>query len=436
MSTTFAEHVRQLQERYETAIGLQADIDGILLHSGLEKYYFADDQSAPFRLFGHFAQWLPVDRPGQLILIRPGRKPRYFQVIPPDFWYDQTVDNAGWWADCFEITVLSDEQLVAEHLPAADTLAFLGEDETLAEELGIRPESINNRSLLNYLDYFRAYKTHHEIEQIRSANQLALEGHAAACDCFLNGGNEFEIHLAYLSACGITESECPYPNIVALDRKASILHYQNRNRNGIGNKSQVLLIDAGCRINNYCSDITRTTVKDSCPAVFRDIVRGVDELEQQLVGKVKVGSSYIELHREALSALAELAGRLGLIRCGVEQAMSLGMPQLFMPHGVGHLLGVQVHDVGGHLASPDGGSAPPPPEYPFLRNTRIMTDSMVFTVEPGFYFIPMLLDPERTTPRGKELNWSLIDQLLPLGGVRIEDNVLVTPAGPVNLTRQ
>jgi len=109
-----------------------------------------------------------------------------------------------------------------------------------------------------------------------------------------------------------------------------------------------------------------------------------------------------------------------------------------MPHGVGHLLGIQVHDAGGRQINPQGDMQAPPADYPALRNTRTVEKNQVFTIEPGLYFIPQLLNPERGnadgTARGKLINWKLIDALIPLGGIRIEDNVLVTATGVENLT--
>ena len=108
----------------------------------------------------------------------------------------------------------------------------------------------------------------------------------------------------------------------------------------------------------------------------------------------------------------------------------------FMPHGVGHLLGIQVHDVGGHQRDVKGAVESPPANSPYLRNTRIIAKDMIFTIEPGCYFIPILLEPQRDTTRGGVINWKVVEQLYPCGGVRIEDNILVTDEGSENLTRQ
>ena len=122
-----------------------------------------------------------------------------------------------------------------------------------------------------------------------------------------------------------------------------------------------------------------------------------------------------------------------IINCSAEQAFEQRLTEAFCPHGLGHLLGLQVHDVGGQQITEDGELYPPPENYPALRFTRPITENMVLTVEPGLYFIAALLEPYRST--SDLLNWDLLDALLPYGGIRIEDNVRVLSTGTENLTR-
>ena len=437
MKQLFAAHIAHLQECYTDALSLLPGAEGVLIYSGAEQYYYADDQAVSFRAYGHFCHWLPVNRPDQAVLIVPGRRPVYFQVIPPDYWYDQTIVNASWWADEFDIVTLNNIEQVRSTLRHPEKLAFLGESKSLAMAMGIETPRINPQMLLHNLDFGRATKTAYEIEQIRSANRLALQGHEVSRNRFLDGGGEYDIHMSYLQACQLTEQECPYTSIVALDEKAAILHYQHKRRHRPQDgEGQILLIDAGHRVNNYCSDITRTTVKPGCNTLFSQLLTGMEAIEKRLAAAVRPGISYVDIHRSAMQQLAALAIELEIISCSMEEAMALNLPGLFMPHGVGHLLGLQVHDVGGHLKSADGTASPPPAEYPFLRNTRTLAPDMVFTIEPGFYFIPLLLDPERDSAKGRHLNWGLIDSLIPFGGIRVEDNVRVTADAGENLTRQ
>jgi Xaa-Pro dipeptidase len=125
----------------------------------------------------------------------------------------------------------------------------------------------------------------------------------------------------------------------------------------------------------------------------------------------------------------------GILKCGPEEAFTKELTVPFCPHGLGHLLGIQVHDVGGQQLDIDGHTQSPPEPYASLRLTRPLAQDMVITVEPGLYFIPMLLAKKQAN--GAPIDWSLVDLLSPFGGIRIEDNVRILPAGAgvENLTR-
>jgi Xaa-Pro dipeptidase len=125
-----------------------------------------------------------------------------------------------------------------------------------------------------------------------------------------------------------------------------------------------------------------------------------------------------------------------VLLCSAATAFNRGLTRAFLPHGLGHLLGLQFHDVGGLQTNRSGASAQPPAEYPSLRLTRTVAVDQVFTIEPGIYFIPMLLERLRAGPDAALLNSPLIERLMPFGGIRIEDNVVVTANGVRNLTRE
>ena len=437
MKDLFAEHIAKLTSIYGEALALLrskgSDIEAVLVHSGSEQFYHGDDRGVPFEAYGHFRHWLPVNRPDQFLYFAPGRKPIYYQIVPEDFWYDQSIEVEDWWADAFQIIRLRSVKELLKLLPDS-TNTYLGGNTGLAQDLGIEREHINPQPLLAFLDFERACKTRYELEQLRAANRTAMSGHRAARECFLEGGNEYMIHTAFLAACNILEAESPYTNIVALDEKSAILHYQYKRR-GHAESSRVLLIDAGCRVNGYGSDVTRTSVRQNVHTVFAGLLEGMNRLEQSLVAEVEPDRDYPDIHLSALKGIAGLLIEHQICFGGSDELLELEVPQLFMPHGVGHLLGIQVHDVGGHQRDINGTLEKPPAHSPMLRNTRTMAENMVFTIEPGCYFIPMLLEPERTTEKGRHINWSLVDELYTCGGIRVEDNVRVTADGHENLTR-
>jgi Xaa-Pro dipeptidase len=112
-----------------------------------------------------------------------------------------------------------------------------------------------------------------------------------------------------------------------------------------------------------------------------------------------------------------------------------GITKTFFPHGIGHFLGLQVHDVAGHAADDRGTPNPPPEDHPFLRTTRIIEPNQVFTIEPGLYFIDSLLADLQSSEQSKYMNWDVIDSFRPFGGIRIEDNVIVHRDRNENMTR-
>ena len=439
-SKHYGDHIAKLRRSYESSLthvnseNGAIGIEGVLIHSGSEARYFSDDRIIPFQAYGHFLHWLPVNRPDQFVYIAPGQQAIYFQVVPRDFWYDQAITTESSWAEQFHIIRLISKSDLDKHLPNA-RIAYLGAEPEFADSIGIDAELINPGALLAYLDFQRAIKTGYELVQLREANRVGLLGHAAARESFLLGASEYDIHMAFLNTCGILEEQSPYTNIVALDEKSAILHYQHKRRDS-AQASQVLLIDAGCRVNGYGSDITRTSIKKTAHTVFKSLLTGMEKLQQELVCRIKPGMAYQDLHDAALAGVADLLVEHDLCRQPPAALIDQKLPQLFMPHGVGHLLGIQVHDVGGQQKDIAGGNAPPAEHSPALRNTRVMKPNMVFTVEPGLYFIPLLLEAERNQARGEFINWELIDELYPCGGIRVEDNVRVTEQGVENLSRQ
>ena len=434
-SALFSAHVAHLQEIYEQALDFSGgnEFDGVLIHSGSEKAYFADDRGVPFQSYGHFLHWLPVNRPEQCLLIQKGERPKFLHVVPSDYWYDQTVHLDDAIANAVDVVKLSSIDQIKAELANAK-LAYIGEESIKYTSLLGANIVCNPGKLLHFLDYHRAYKTDYEIAQLQSANQTALIGHAAAVDTFQQGGTEYDIHQAYLNACGILENEAPYTNIVAVNENAAILHYQNKKR-ARDNKNNVLLIDAGFRCNGYGSDITRTTAASSAHPVFVELLKEMEAIELELIAAVRPGLSYVDIHILTLQKIGELLKSLNIVTCDSDALLDNQLTQVFMPHGVGHLLGIQVHDVAGFQQDVHGTMVKAPSHSPNLRNTRMIDKNMVFTIEPGCYFIPMLLEPHRSSKFKAFFNWPLIDQLVGNGGIRIEDNILATESGSINLTR-
>ena len=150
---------------------------------------------------------------------------------------------------------------------------------------------------------------------------------------------------------------------------------------------------------------------------------------------MRAGRDYRDIHLDAHRLLAGVLQDLGVVRMSPEAQLEAGVSAAFFPHGIGHLIGLQVHDVAGFAASDSGGTIDRPAGHPFLRLTRTLAPGMVVTIEPGLYFIDMLLAPLREGPHAGAIDWALIEHLAHFGGVRIEDDVACTEGAPENLTR-
>ena len=217
-----------------------------------------------------------------------------------------------------------------------------------------------------------------------------------------------------------------------MNEAGATLHYQHLERRP-PSPPRSLLLDAGASVNGYGSDITRTW--SHADGDFAALVAAMDTLQRGLCAEVRAGVDWRAIHLLAVSRIAGLLVESGLLRCSPEQAMTQGLVSRFFPHGIGHLLGLQVHDVGGTQAGPDGGEIARPAGHPALRLTRILEAGFVVTMEPGIYFIDALLAPLRQGQHATQVDWERVAALRPFGGIRIEDDLVVTDAGCENLTR-
>ncbi|MFM8354788.1 MAG: M24 family metallopeptidase, partial [Gammaproteobacteria bacterium] len=209
-----------------------------------------------------------------------------------------------------------------------------------------------------------------------------------------------------------TSAELPYHSIIATNAHGALLHYQHYDRVPPSVRRS-FLIDAGATAYGYAADITRTYVDPTAPdgALFAALIDALDVEQQTLIDQIRPGLPYPDLHVLAHRAVARVLCDHGVLRCSADTAFETGLTRTFLPHGLGHLLGLQTHDVGGLQADPEGTPRPPPPEYPSLRLTRTIEVDQVFTIEPGIYFIPMLLDDAAAGPHRALLNAAALEQL-------------------------
>jgi Xaa-Pro dipeptidase len=428
----FPGHIAELCRRSDTALQSGA-CDGLVAYSGRPHYAFQDDRPYPFVANPHFKHWAPVtDAPDCFVAYVPGSRPRLVFHQPADYWHQPPQLPGGDWQREFEIHVVREVAEARALLGLQRSrLAFIGEWQPEFDGWGFAV--VNPPAVLASLHYARAVKTPYELSCMRRASLLAARGHVAARESFLAGGSEYDAHMAYCAAAGVREEELPYGNIVAFDSGGAVLHYQHLDRRrDVPRRS--FLIDAGAQFRSYAADITRTW--SGGDAEFTALVTAMDALQRQLCASIRAGRDYREVHLEAHHRIGTLLHEAGIVRCDAGTAVAERVTSVFFPHGIGHLLGLQVHDVAGLAADPTGTRDIPRPDgHPFLRLTRTLEPGFVVTVEPGIYFIDLLLDAARADGRARHIDWAAVERLKPFGGIRIEDDVACTPGAPENLTR-
>jgi len=427
----YPQHLETVRKRHDHALE-QAGAAHAVIFSGAPKYAFLDDHDYPFRPNPHFVSWAPLIRlPLSYIVYTPGEKPVLIYYQPHDYWHPVPGAPDGYWTAQFDIRVVHNVDDVAEHLPEdRDRCIAVGEFDDDAHAFGI--DRVNPTTAVNILHYARGPKTAYELACMRLASRRGVAGHLAAAAAFRDNMSEFAINQAYCEATRHTDNELPYSNIIALNEHGAILHYTDLDREAPV-ELRSFLIDAGAQVHGYASDITRTYGNGDTQ--FAELIERMETLELDLVSRVKAGVDYRDLHLETHKLIAGVLVDSDLAMGNAETLLATGVTSAFMPHGVGHLLGVQVHDVGGFMENESGATIDPPSGHPYLRLTRVLEEDMVLTIEPGLYIIDMLLENLRGTPAETHVNWNTVDQLRPFGGVRVEDNVRVLADGCENLTR-
>ncbi|MEM6707609.1 MAG: Xaa-Pro dipeptidase [Pseudomonadota bacterium] len=435
--TAYPAHLTTLRDSWERAL-TAAETRCAVIPAGRAPGYLFDDQAAPYRPNPHFARWLPgLHAEGSVLLIEPGKQPLLLFHQPSDFWH-LPPSVPGWLEDQLTVKCYSSEaevcEALAEHPATADAPVIIGPSQSAA---WLPQAQLNPAELLATIDYERAWKTRFEQICLFRASQRAAAGHNAAEHAFytLAGAErtELAVHQAYLAASAQTDSDLPYRSIVGFNEHAGVLHYQHYERRAPV-ACYSLLIDAGATYAGYAADVTRTYALERT-GLYHELVCALEQAQLELITSIEDGQSYLHLHVQMHDMIARVLCDAELLRCTPEQAIERRLTEAFFPHGLGHLLGLQTHDVGGLLRAVDKTEQPPPERYPALRLTRPISPGQVFTIEPGIYFIDQLLEPLLAQPDGSVVDRNLLSELKAFGGIRIEDNVLVASHGALNLTR-
>lgn len=427
----YQQHLDDLLSRHRQLMK-QNGLEYLVIPSGVPIGIYLDDMNYPFKSSFLFRTYLPLTEVADsYLIIGLSGKPTLIYYQPIDFWHTPPSDPSGFWPEHFDIQVITGFEQALEYFPENTAqVALLGESTRLTDRLDKMQQ--NPEKMLNAMYWQRAYKSDYEVLSMQQANQKAAFAHQAAEQAFRERKSELQIHLTYLEASGMLEHQMPYGNIVALNNHGSILHYTECEAK-VPQAHQSFLIDAGVTVNGYHSDITRTYSYHQDE--FADLIQAMDDMQLTCINSIKTDQKYLDLHINAHLQIAEVINRFGFVDMSAEAMLESGISATFFPHGLGHLIGLQVHDIGGQFANISGAANPPPDSHPFLRSTRNMEMGMAFTIEPGLYFIDTLLKAQREGEHHKAFNWDKIEAFMPYGGIRIEDDIVIQESGILNMTR-
>ena len=305
----------------------------------------------------------------------------------------------------------------------------------LEELLGIRPALVKNYASLELIKAvvdLRSVKEPCEIEEITKACNIGYEMHTAAMRNCKPGVKEQYIAGLIEGIAASYGSMVSFP--VILSQNGETLH--NHDHSQILQEGRMMLTDAGAEeVSHYCSDFTRTVpVGGKFLTRQKEVYNIVLAANNKAIEIAKPGVTYQYVHLEVCKVLAQGLKDLGLMKGDVNEAVAAGAHALFMPHGLGHMMGLDVHDMEdlGQIYVGYDDETRPIDQFgtSSLRMGRRLQEGFVITDEPGCYFIPALIDQWRAQGIHKEfLNYDKIETLKDFGGIRLEDDILIIPGG-------
>ncbi len=412
--------------------------NGVVFIQGKEiMYRYGTDYEFPFRQESNFWYLTGVNEPDCAMLLDLNKEEYHLFVPERDaqyaVWHGYVKNKEQYQQEYQPDHLHSQNDILHVLNQLKPELVYCIDDEQaeFIEDLN-RDFTVDTDSLNDALTYCRVIKTEGELDLMREACRVNDLAYLEVMKAIKPGMYEYELKAVFNKIQienGLMQDA--YNGIFAAGKNASILHY-------VENKSQIkdgdlFLMDAGFECKGYASDYTRTfPANGKFTEIQAGIYNTVLDGMQAVLDAIEPGAKMEDLHLLAARTMTEGLKQLDIVRGNIDELMDENIFALFFPHGLGHFLGLDTHDVGGY---PKGVDRIDRPGIKFLRARRDLQPGMVITVEPGIYFVPAVLEPALEDPEtNKYLNSEKVRSLLNFGGVRIEDNIAVTATGYENLT--
>lgn len=435
----YSERRNLLKSKFKSGLLLFLGNDESPMNYKANAYNFRQDSS--------FLYYFGLSLPNMVGIIDVDENKEYL------FGYEYTVNDIVWMGSQPSLRQLSDRIGVEIAEPISNLKKFLqkkikagikvhflplyrGEQKLkLADLLDENPFKIINKfskKLVAAVIEQRSVKSPEEIDEIEYALEIAYQMHTTAMQMARPGIIERDIVASMEGISRSLGNGFSFHPIVS--KNGQILH--NHNHDNQLKLGDLLVCDAGAQSYRfYASDITRTIpVGGKFSSIQKDIYEIVLTAQKNAINSIKPGAKYIDVHLVAAKIIAAGLIQLGIMKGNPTEAIKNGAHALFFPHGLGHMIGLDVHDLealGEELVGYDDKTKRSNQfGLSYLRFAKELKPGYVLTVEPGIYFIPELIDQWKAKKKLKNfINYDKVEALKNFGGIRIEDNILVTETG-------
>ncbi|KAK7742060.1 hypothetical protein SLS53_004646 [Cytospora paraplurivora] len=342
-----------------------------------------------------------------------------------------SIEDCAAQYDVDAVRDITDLQVYLEDVAKTRTVYVLHRNQRpdkLSWESESDPIRLDTSYLKPAMNIARAVKSDYEVAQIREANRISSEAHRHVQERITSFTNESQVENAFFAKCReLGAKEQAYDIIAGSGPNTAVLHYTANNQN-FGDR-QLILVDAGAEFNCYASDVTRTfPLNGKFTPEAKKIYTIVQEMQDTAIARITPGASWYSIAYEATDIVLRSLLELGILQHGRNGELPpRAVSVAFFPHGLGHLVGLDTHDVidGVRLRGV---------EVPWATRLR---PNMIITVEPGIYFNREYIEwflSKQNPDLAQYINKAVLERYYPVGGVRIEDCILVTDDGNENLT--
>jgi len=398
----------------------------------------------PFRQDSSFLYFTGCATPGAAALIDGEHTTLFVPVPPPDdeLWHGPAPDAAAL-RHTFGVDAIRDPSELQAVLGGRDALAIAVPDEEQNRRLRAlldRPfafgQAAGDPDLIDAIIALRRVKQPEELACMRQAAAHTKAAFLAVMGATRPGVSERGLAALFHAVLASRGCATGYDPILTV--RGEILH--NHSHEGTCAAGDLLLLDGGGEVpQGYGVDVTRTWPVDGRPDARQTaVLAAVLQAQQAAIARCRPTVRYREVHDTACRVLATFLRDEGLLRCSVDESIESGAHGVFFPHGTGHHLGLDVHDLenfGDRSSYAPGASRPSQFGTRYLRLDLPLEPGWVVTVEPGLYAVPAILrDPELRRTLGDRVDWDKAQGWLGFGGVRIEDDIVITEGDPENLT--